>query len=115
MPLDERKEANGLLAKPEELSFAELQNRQGMRYESIRDLRAGYITILVVDTAEALSAERYASLLAELKSRFGVRGMQTAFGSVVPAETDHYRYDLHLGAHLRVESREPGPVGIQGE
>lgn len=115
MPLDETKEVNGLLAKPEELSFVELQNRQGMRHESIRDLSPGYITVLVVDTAEAMSLETFGRLLGELKSRYGVRTMQTVFGSSVAEETDSYRYDLHLSAHLRIEARETTPLVNPGE
>ncbi len=106
MPIDETKPANSLLTTPEEMSPIQLQNRQGMRHESITDLESGYVTVLVVDTAAKLTLEQYARLLEELKERHGVRGMQTAFGCDVPADRERYRYDLHLNAHLRIEERQ---------
>jgi len=107
MPINESKQPLPLLIADEEINPVELQNRQGVRRETIEDLSPGkYLTILAVETDEALSPEMYMALLGILKEDFGVLGMQTLFGSAVPDESG-FTSDLYLTAHLRLTQVAP--------
>lgn len=110
MPINEEKAAIPLITGIESISRAELQNRQGMRHETINSLTPGkFLTILAVETELALGVETYFSLLGTLKSQFGVLAMQTLFGTEVPAE-EGYESDLHISAHLRMRNAEVAQI-----
>ena len=103
MPIDEFAPPKDLTAQEEQLSRVELQNRRGMKSDTISDLTQGkYLTILAVETEDALTQQEYFSLLTTLKTDHAVLAMQTAFAAPIPVEPDH-RCDLHLTAHLRLE------------
>ena len=106
MPIDELAPPKDLTAQEEQLTRVELQNRRGMKSEMISGLTQGkYLTILAVETEDALTQQEYFSLLAALKTDHAVLAMQTAFAAPIPVEPDH-RCDLHLTAHLRLEKQE---------
>ena len=109
MPIDELALPKDLTAQEEQLTRVELQNRRGLKNEMISDLTQGkYLTILAVETEDALTQQEYFTLLAALKTNHGVLAMQTAFAAPIPVEPD-YRCDLHLTAHLRLEKQEAVP------
>ena len=109
MPIDEYALPKDLTAQEEQLSQVELQNRRGMKSEMISDLSQGkYLTILAVETEEALAPQEYFDLLTALKTNHGVLAMQTAFAAPIPEEEGH-RCDLHMTAHLRLEYSTPLP------
>jgi len=106
MPIDEFALPKDLTAQEEQLTRVELQNRRGLKNEMISDLTQGkYLTILAVETEDALTPQEYFTLLAALKTDHGVLAMQTAFAAPIPVEPD-YRCDLHMTAHLRLEKQQ---------
>ena len=114
MPIDEFAQPKDLTAQEEQLTRVELQNRRGMRSEMIPGLSQGkYLTILAVETEEALTPQEYFGLLTALKTNHGVLAMQTAFAAPIPEEEGH-RCDLHMTAHLRLE-KQPEMVVEQEE
>ena len=103
MPIDELAQPKDLTASEEQLSSVELQNQKGLKFDLIPSLTPGkYLTILAVETEDALTQAAYFSLLSDLKANHSVLAMQTAFAAPIPTE-DGYRCDLHLTAHLRLE------------
>ena len=105
MPIDEYAPPKDLIAKEEQLSRVELQNRRGLQSKMIHDISQGkYLTILAVETEDALTTQEYFDLLTALKINHGVLAMQTAFAAPIPEEDGH-RCDLHMTAHLRLEKQ----------
>jgi hypothetical protein len=104
MSLNEQKPASSLIVDPAEISRKEIQNRFGTRHEVITNLAFGkHVTIMVVETDEAVSGEDYLLLEEVLKNQFGVQSMQTVFDATIPAGLENDQcYDLHITGHLRV-------------
>lgn len=103
MPIDEFAAPKDLTATETELSQIELQNRKGLKRETISGLSPGkYLTILAVETDSAISVEEYFGLLSALKLDHGVLAMQTVFAAPIPFY-EGYNCDLHMTAHLRLE------------
>ena len=109
MPVDEYAQPKSLTAVEEQLTPVQIQNKYGLQRELITDIPQGkYLTVLPVFTEEPIPTPLYLDLLAELKTRYGVTTMQTAFAGPVPAE-EGYNCDLHMTAHMRLE-KSPEPI-----
>lgn len=107
MTIDPTAPAFSLLASSQEISPIERQNRFGVRHLTITGLEPDkFVTILAIRTPEAFSSEQFFEILELLQNSYGVESMQTAFAAVVPRFGENCRNDLHLSAHLRVESHE---------
>ncbi len=108
MPIDETKMATPLTVQEEPdpvKAKINMQNRSGMKHQSIMDLTPGQnLTVLAVTRDAAMTPDEYAAMLAELKAKHGVLAMQTCFNLDVP-DYAGFRNDLHLTAHLRIEER----------
>ena len=105
MPINPSEQAASLLADVQEISPVEQQNRYGIRHQIISNLPSEkVITILAVQTPTAFSADEFFAILTWLRETHGIESMQTAFSAQVPGFGSDYRNDLHLTAHLRVES-----------
>ncbi len=103
MPLDPTSPAASLISQ-RELTPAERQNQYGIVRQAIRGLSPGkHVTILAVQTPQALTPEQFFAIDEYLKQNYDVEAMQTSFACTVPDFGNEYRNDLHLQAHLRAE------------
>ena len=104
MPIDENKPANNLIIDSSQISRTELQNRFGIKHETISGLPAGkHVTILAVMTENAIQGDEYLLLENALKNDYGILEIQTIFDATIPNDLEEdQKYNLHITGHLRI-------------